>query len=144
MKFDEFIKELTIYVVLIGYFWDKYSDFMEDLGNWLYIIVIAIAAISSAFQKKRKKEEPPVVVFSDEEPVRPKRTFMARPGGELKPQTAYSSVASALSSGPLNTIAVTPPMAAIEDEGLDIDLRFDDCDEIRKGIIYSEILERKY
>ncbi|MDR1879949.1 MAG: hypothetical protein LBQ78_03365, partial [Tannerellaceae bacterium] len=45
---------------------------MENLGDWLYIVILIIAGISgllSAGKKKRRQEEIPGEVFTDEAPA---------------------------------------------------------------------------
>ena len=118
-----------------------------DKGDWIYILFAAVAAIISIYKrsiKKRKAEESsagplipeeyeeesddwlPATEYKQPEPI---RNPIAPP-----PPRAYVPIRKDPAS-----IAVEddePAVAQVELEG--------GIDEIRKGIIYAEILNRKY
>ncbi|MDR2533883.1 MAG: hypothetical protein LBC81_03785 [Tannerellaceae bacterium] len=114
-----------------------------DKGDWIYILFAAVAAIISIYKrsiKKREAEESsagplipeeyeeetddwlPETGYRQPEPVRPPVT---RPA-----PAAYT---------PIRTEPAIMPVQEDEPAGLQIGV-----DEIRQGIIYSEILNRKY
>ena len=142
---------------------------MDNVGDWLYIVFLIIAAVSGLFSskdKKKKKSRPDILgqptegkgfweILEDmqKETRKPKpapRQKQVKPKVE-KPKVATSSSApspflSAEKNIP-NHIATRPSvrMSAIEEEpGLRPDDTFRDIEELKKAIICAEILNRKY
>ena len=137
---------------------------MEDLGDYIYLIFIAIAVVSSFFGKKKKKDVQPTEhpapatnwheiikqmaegkeVVETPEPAPVKVVpVVAKPATVSSTQEAMVSVKSA-SEG---TRSITHKAATIEDDDdsqSPILVELDDQDDAAKAIIYSEILTRKY
>ena len=137
---------------------------MEDLGDYIYLIFIAIAVVSSFFGKKKKKETEPnehpapatnwqeiikqmaegKELVETPEPVPVKvAPVVAKPATASPTPEAMVSVKSAAEG----TRSVVNRTAVVDDEeasqsSLLVDL--DDQEDAAKAIIYSEILTRKY
>ena len=137
---------------------------MEDLGDYIYLIFIAIAVVSSFFGKKKKKETEPnghpapatnwqeiikqmaegkeLVDTPEPAPVKV-APVVAKAATVLPTQEPMVSVKSAAEG----TRSVVNRTAVVDDEeasqsSLLVDL--DDQEDDAKAIIYSEILTRKY
>ena len=137
---------------------------MEDLGDYIYLIFIAIAVVSSFFGKKKKKDVQPnehptpatnwqeiikqmaegkeLVDTPEPAPVKV-APVVAKPATVLPTQEPMVSVKSAAEG----TRSVVNRTAVVDDEeasqsSLLVDL--DDQEDAAKAIIYSEILTRKY
>ena len=137
---------------------------MEDLGDYIYLIFIAIAVVSSFFGKKKKKETEPnehpapatnwqeiikqmaegkeLVDTPEPAPVKVD-PVVAKPATASPTPEAMVSVKSAAEG----TRSVVNRTAVVEEDevsqsSLLVDL--DDQEDAAKAIIYSEILTRKY
>ena len=91
----------------------------ENIGDWLYILFLAIAGISSMFSSKKKKKQQQVAAPS--------------------PFLAAEKVTDKQS--PAGNRLVVP---STEEEIPLTDIEFDNAAELRKAVIYTEILNRKY
>ena len=137
---------------------------MDNVGDWLYIVFLIIAAVSGLFSskdKKKKKSRPDILGQPDREIVPNDQPTEGKGFWEIledmqketrkKPKVATSSSApspflSAEKNIP-NHIATRPSvrMSAIEEEpGLMPEDTFRDIEELKKAIICAEILNRKY
>ena len=137
---------------------------MEDLGDYIYLIFIAIAVVSSFFGKKKKKETEPnehpapatnwqeiikqmaegkeLVDTLEPAPVKV-APVVAKAATVLPTQEPMVSVKSAAEG----TRSVVNRTAVVDDEGASqssLLVELDDQDDAAKAIIYSEILTRKY
>ena len=137
---------------------------MKDLGDYIYLIFIAIAVVSSFFGKKKKKGTEPnehpapatnwqeiikqmaegkeLVDTPEPAPVKV-APVVAKAATVLPTQEPMVSVKSAAEG----TRSVVNRTAVVDDEeasqsSLLVDL--DDQEDATKAIIYSEILTRKY
>lgn len=137
---------------------------MKDLGDYIYLIFIAIAVVSSFFGKKKKKDVQPnehpapatnwqeiikqmaegkeLVDTPEPAPVKV-APVVAKAATVLPTQEPMVSVKSAAEG----TRSVVNRTAVVDDEeasqsSLLVDL--DDQEDAAKAIIYSEILTRKY
>lgn len=145
---------------------------MDNLGDWIYIVFLIVAALSGLFSSKNKKKRPTQVLgqpdydTTKEEPVpsdkgfweileevtneRPKQKSatitipdkkknkkeIRQPNPFLvAEQEIHKSKVS--SSRPMN-------FEAEEEHSLLEDIEFNNAEELRKAVIYSEILNRKY
>ena len=137
---------------------------MEDLGDYIYLIFIAIAVVSSFFGKKKKKgtepnEHPAPATNWQEiikqmaegkelvdtpEPAPVKVAPVATKAVSVSPTPeAMVSVVSAAEG----TRSVVNRTAVVDDEGAlqsSLLVELDDQEDAAKAIIYSEILTRKY
>ena len=87
---------------------------MDNAGDWLYIVFLIIAGISSLFGSKNKKKRP--------------KQILGQPDREIK-------------QSPAGDRLVVP---STEEEIPLTDIEFDNAAELRKAVIYTEILNRKY
>jgi len=137
---------------------------MKDLGDYIYLIFIAIAVVSSFFGKKKKKDVQPnehptpatnwqeiikqmaegkeLVDTPEPAPVKV-APVVAKAATVLPTQEPMVSVKSAAEG----TRSVVNRTAVVDDDeasqsSLLVDL--DDQEDAAKAIIYSEILTRKY
>jgi len=148
---------------------------MENLGDWLYIVILAAVGLSSFFSagKKKKAEEeakkqqapPPDVVTpqtaSDRdfwdiftEPEEKYPPVIAKPKTQKKtskPYTSKSTQASPFLTGESDIERAirkqTPTVSVLEEEEREPLVSaedFNDPESLRKAVIYSEILNRKY
>lgn len=158
---------------------------MDNLGDWLYIVFLAIAVISGLFgssNKKKKDQQPPLQ--QDEEPELHPETEKGKGFWEIleemqksskktqeevvikevipqqqKPKRAYQSIeqkkAYVAPTSFLDTEKNIPEMEreidaiTFTDETDNYALSVDDLnlknlEEVRKAVIYSEVLNRKY
>lgn len=154
---------------------------MDNLGDWLYIVFLVIAAISGLFGSGKKKKQPAA------KPVRPRNTVET--STESKQKKGFWDILQEELNGPEQALpptkkvvakkTITPqktvkakaytassPFLAGEKTTSSIpqqqneilmeeissdnhsvtreDFHLQDVDEVRKAIIYSEILNRKY
>ena len=151
---------------------------MDNVGDWLYIVFLIIAAISGLFSSKKKKNRPEVlgqpdreIMPDDERPTQEKGFWeileeMREPEPPKpisKTPTRQEHVPQApptppeVSSPPSPYLAtekdtleqaltrpykvVVPPMA---EPAPTVEVTFNDPEELRKAVIYAEILNRKY
>ena len=130
---------------------------MDNAGDWLYIVFLAIAGISSLFSSKNKKKRPKQILGQpDKEIVASEKEVPAKgfweileemqkpepvkqPAAAPKPFLAGEKMADRQSSA-RNRLA-TPPA---EEESPLTEIEFDNAAELRKAVIYTEILNRKY
>lgn len=130
----------------------------ENIGDWLYLLFLAIAGISSMFSSKKKKKQPKQIldqpggeIVSEEEyvpdkdlwevlkkvqqPKTPKKQPVPAPKPFLTAEKAVERKSFAGSS-----LAATQA----EEESPLTDIEFDNTSELRKAVIFTEILNRKY
>ncbi|MDR1645022.1 MAG: hypothetical protein LBS05_04260 [Tannerellaceae bacterium] len=131
---------------------------MDNLGDWLYIVLLVIAGISGLLSSGKKKKQPEEV-WQQPEPETPEYSewdsspwdpapqpappapLPRRAEQPIKTKQAYVSlfqegernVANRQTENPPQEI---PPLISAEN------LR--DADELKKAILYSEIFNRKY
>ena len=150
---------------------------MDNLGDWLYIVFLAIAVVSGLFSEKKKKR-------SAAKPVKPQQQVDTSPGSdqgkgfweilqemqngqqppkrlpkqkpEKKQVAAKSTKAASVIPSPFlsgESIGSSPMQHSniLFEEPIETDhhisredFHIQDVDEVRKAIIYSEILNRKY
>ena len=137
---------------------------MKDLGDYIYLIFIAIAVVSSFFGKKKKKETEPnehpapatnwqeiikqmaegKELVDTPEPAPVKVAPVATKAVSVSPTPeAMVSVVSAAEG----TRSVVNRTAVVDDEEASqssLLVELDDQEDAAKAIIYSEILTRKY
>ena len=130
---------------------------MDNAGDWLYIVFLIIAGISGLFSSKNKKKRPKQIlgqpdreIVAEEENV-PDKGFWEVLEEMQNPKPAKQPVAA---PKPFLTVEktagkqsfdgnrlVVPPA---EEENSLTDIEFDNAAELRKAVIYTEILNRKY
>lgn len=138
---------------------------MDELGDYLYLIFIGLAIVSTLFGKKKKKdaqktaENPAPSVnwqevlqkmSQENEPIReyepmsveviqPRQTMTAQgPAVEMVNGTNFES------EGVRSIIHKEHDQTLVEDAQPLISVDFEDKEDLRRAIIYSEILSRKY
>jgi hypothetical protein len=130
---------------------------MDELGNWIYIILMVVVAISSFFRsvnKKSKQQHTHIPVPQSPEPSFPMPSIPSPPIPQLKEATApppvrkrvqYQSVASQITF-PAEDVSANEiaSMSAEEDFSMINELRLNDINDFQKAIIYAEIINRKY
>ena len=141
---------------------------MDNVGDWIYIVFLIVAAISGLFSSKNKKKRPTQVLGQPghdsypeentssgkgfweileeattpqkpEAPTAPihkkkKKTPVSKPFLSTEQEIQKSKVSS---SQPMN-------FPAEEEHSMLEDIEFNNAEELRKAVIYSEILNRKY
>ena len=131
---------------------------MDNAGDWLYIVFLIIAGISGLFSSKNKKKRPKQVlgqpdreIVTREEDV-PDKGFWEILEEMQNPKPAKQPVATPPApfptakkmtdrQSPVGNRIVVPP---VEEENSFTDIEFDNAAELRKAVIYTEILNRKY
>ena len=141
---------------------------MDNVGDWIYIVFLIVAAIRGLFSSKNKKKRPTQVLGQPghdsypeentssgkgfweileeattpqkpEAPTAPihkkkKKTPASKPFLSTEQEIQKSKVSS---SQPMN-------FPAEEEHSMLEDIEFNNAEELRKAVIYSEILNRKY
>ena len=138
---------------------------VENIGDWLYFLFIIIAGISSLFSSKKKKKRVQqkkttldTDMTSEEESELPEKDFwdilqeikeQSIPKEEPQPQKQSIRKSSqeekkepAIQKQPNTQNYRTIPSK--EEDNIDIDMELTHASELRKAVIYSEILNRKY
>ena len=124
---------------------------MDELGNWVYIILMVVIGISSLFSSKNRKkgqQQTHIPVPAPGEsafpvpPVPMKKSKKTTPLDSAKFGQPFSSrTPSPFTASNIQTeISIEP-----EDEYVladELDLK--DAESFRKAILYAEILNRKY
>lgn len=130
---------------------------MDNAGDWLYIVFLIIAGISGLFSSKNKKKRPKQIlgqpdreIVAEEENV-PDKDFwevleeMQNPKPAKQPVAAPKPFLTAEKTAGKQSFdgnrLVVPPA---EEENSLTDIEFDNAAELRKAVIYTEILNRKY
>lgn len=142
---------------------------MDNAGDWLYIVFLIIAGISSLFSSKNKKKSPKQIlgqpnreIVANEKEV-PDKGFWELLEEIQNPKPAKQPVATPKRKQKKKQVAEPAPFLAAEKEisrpSFDgnrlvapptekdsplTDIEFDNASELRKAVIYSEILNRKY
>ena len=137
---------------------------MEDLGDYIYLIFIAIAVVSSFFGKKKKKETEPnehpapatnwqeiikqmaegkeLVDTPEPAPVKVAPVVAKAASVSPTPEAMVSVVSAAEGARSITHRAAVVDNDEESQSSLLVDL--DDQEDAAKAIIYSEILTRKY
>ncbi|GHT33291.1 hypothetical protein AGMMS49574_18660 [Bacteroidia bacterium] len=123
---------------------------MDNLGDWLYIILLVVFGLSGLLSSLKKKVPAEVEQTQsyDEyelEEELPHKVEMPKKVPHKKPD--YFSNAAAEGRRNVKTIETDFHHTAVTEEESPFHLSadtFHDMDELKKAIIYSEILNRKY
>ena len=141
----------------------------ENIGDWLYILFLAIAGISSMFSSKKKKKQPKQIlgqpdreIVAEEESV-PDKGFWEVLEEMQNPKPVKQPVPTPKRKKKQQQVAAPSPFLAAEkvtdkqspagnrlvvpstQEEIPLtDIEFDNAAELRKAVIYTEILNRKY
>ena len=121
---------------------------MDNIGNWVYLIILGIIAVSGFFTEKKKKARqasvPKPVEPKNEEAVRP----ATRPDERKVTPNRYRHAekpVEAIRAEDYNAIPDDIPiLIETEEEPNTPVLDIQDAEEIRRAVIYSEILGRKF
>lgn len=142
---------------------------MDNAGDWLYIVFLIIAGISSLFGSKNKKKRPKqilgqpdreIVTNEDnvpdkglweilEEMQNPKPAKQPVPTPKRKKKQQQVAAPSPFLAAEKVTDKQSPAgnrlvVPSTEEEIPLTDIEFDNAAELRKAVIYTEILNRKY
>lgn len=142
---------------------------MDNAGDWLYIVVLIIAGISSLFGSKNKKKRPKQIlgqpdreIVTNEDNV-PDKGFWEILEEMQNPKPVKQPVPTPKRKKKQQQVAAPSPFLAAEktagrqsfagnrlvvppakEESPLTDIEFDNAAELRKAVIYTEILNRKY
>ncbi|MDL2265318.1 hypothetical protein LJC57_05850 [Parabacteroides sp. OttesenSCG-928-G07] len=141
---------------------------MDNAGDWLYIILLAVAGISGLFSSARKKKEQspsnhPHPETNSEETASESKSFWetfeemqqketpANPPTPTRKQiqptpltTSYDSIKKEGARQIKQESFFEEETIADEKSALVPDNLFQDVDELKKAVLFSEILNRKY
>ncbi|MDR2388267.1 MAG: hypothetical protein LBD89_00570 [Tannerellaceae bacterium] len=129
---------------------------MDNLGDWLYIILLVVAGIGGVLNsgKKKKREESREILrepdyemdpeYSNSEEIFPPKSAKAKKERKI-PKTTQTYIPL---FGEGERTVTTPDLSSEsspdnENQGISGET-FHDKEELKKAIIYSEILHRKY
>ena len=125
---------------------------MDEFGDWIYIILMVVVAISSLFKSisKKKEQQPtqmPVPKPSEQSypvpPVPVKKSRRMPPPMPKQSTQPYSSLFA--SSGTIaESIKTEIALMPEQESALADELDLTDAEAFRKAVIYSEIINRKY
>ena len=124
---------------------------MDEIGNWVYIILMFVVLISGVFKSFTKKKEqqqtqmPVPEVPEDEFPVPPVPRKMTRklpPPIPVQKNKPYSSLfaSPSVTESMQTEMSFSPEQESVIADELDLT----DAEAFRRAIIYSEIINRKY
>jgi len=123
---------------------------MENIGEYLPLIIIAFSLVYSLVRKARKKAEEEEISKTKLPKDLPQRDVVLEPQVKSMPQTqtvTYTQPSNKkqpqISRAAFNNEQSPILMGEITD-GTGISFDFSDIDELRKGIVYAEIFNRKY
>ena len=142
---------------------------MDNAGDWLYIVFLIIAGISSLFGSKNKKKRPKQIlgqpdreIVTNEDNV-PDKGFWEILEEMQNPKPAKRPVPTPKRKNKQQQVADPSPFLAAEkgtekqspagnrlvvpstEEEIPLtDIEFANAAELRKAVIYTEILNRKY
>lgn len=137
---------------------------VENIGDWLYFLFIIIAGISSMFSSKKKKKgvkpETPAEteMMPEENSDQPEKGFweilqeMQKQASPTNPQPQKTPInKSPKKQNKVSTIQTSKidtqnriKNVPEDEENTGLDLELTHAAELRKAVIYSEILNRKY
>jgi hypothetical protein len=118
---------------------------MDNSGDWLYIVVLVIAGISSVFSsvRKKKQQQQREVRRSPEEQM-----YSFDEAKPVIPPAAATPFLSAEKNLRRSTSPKAAPLFTLEEEKKETPLvssrDFLEPETLKKAVIYSEIFNRKY
>ena len=121
---------------------------MDEFGNWIYIIVMVVVAISSLLRSMNKKKGQQQTQMPDSE--FPEEWFPVPPAPKKKTKKTLPPIPGHIRNQPYHSIPtskmlhVESNLVPEEESVLADELDLTDAEAFRKAIIYSEILNRKY
>ncbi len=125
---------------------DKNKRDMDELNDWIYVVFLIVAAVSGLFGSKGKKRQRPAEVLGEPEYTTEwdghevAKEVEVKPSAPVPSPKAKPEVRQQKKSAPRT--AAAPPAAEEHSMLEDMDLR--NAEELRKAVVYSEILNRKY
>ena len=128
---------------------------MDELGDWIYIIVMVVVGISSfvsSLNKKKRQQQSQMPLPEMSETLEPSYPTPYVPEQREKkqpppvPGRSKHNPLNAQSTLPTYETDVQTEISFMQEEESTIagELELSDPDAFRKAIIYSEILNRKY
>ena len=141
---------------------------MDNVGDWIYIVFLFVSAISGLFSSKNKKKRPTQVLGQPGHDSYPEENTSSGKGfweileeatTPQKPEAPTAPIQKKKKKTPaskpfLSTeqeiqkskVSSSQPMnfPAEEEHSMLEDIEFNNAEELRKAVIYSEILNRKY
>ena len=141
---------------------------MDNVGDWIYIVFLIVAAISGLFSSKNKKKRPTQVLGQPGHDSYPEENTSSGKGFWEILEEATTPQKPEAPTGPIQTkktktpaskpflsteqeiqkskVSSSQPMnfPAEEEHSMLEDIEFNNAEELRKAVIYSEILNRKY
>ena len=141
---------------------------MDNVGDWIYIVFLIVAAISGLFSSKNKKKRPTQVLGQPGHDTYPEENTSSGKGfweileeatTPQKPEAPTAPIHKKKKKTPASKPFLSteqeiqkskasssqPMNFPIEEEHSMLeDIEFNNAEELRKAVIYSEILNRKY
>ena len=141
---------------------------MDNVGDWIYIVFLIVAAISGLFSSKNKKKRPTQVLGQPGHDTYPEENTSSGKGfweileeatTPQKPEAPTAPIHKKKKKTPASNpflsteqeiqkskVSSSQPMnfPAEEEHSMLEDIEFNNAEELRKAVIYSEILNRKY
>lgn len=141
---------------------------MDNVGDWIYIVFLIVAAISGLFSSKNKKSarhkssDSPVTTHTRRKiplrekvfgkfwrrqlPLKSRKHQLHRSIKRKKKTPASKPFLSTEQEIQKSKVSSSQPMnfPAEEEHSMLEDIEFNNAEELRKAVIYSEILNRKY
>jgi len=124
---------------------------MDELGNWVYIILMVVVGISSLWSSINKKKGQQQTSIPAPDPPEPSFPVPPVPVKKNKKSTLFEHAKSEQPFGSRLTSQMAesslPKETSIEPEEefvLVDELDLKDAESFRRAIIYAEILNRKY
>jgi hypothetical protein len=125
---------------------------MDQLGDWVYIILMVVVGVSSLFGSINKKKREQQTQMPLPEPAEP--SYSEFPPVPKKKEKKAPLVSKQIEHQPFNAHLTFPVdetdsqvemfLVQEEESALIGELELTDPDAFRKAVIYSEIINRKY
>ena len=119
---------------------------MDGLNDWIYVVFLIVAAVSGLFGSKGKKRQRPVEVLGEPEYTVEWDGQEKAKATEVKPSASVPLPKAAPKVRQQKSVAPRAAVArpAAEEHSMLEDMDLKSTEELRKAVIYSEILNRKY
>ncbi len=124
----------------------------SDNGSWIYFVIMVVLSIIGSISKSKDKKRPMLPTDKGPEDSFPPVFFPERTksSGNIEPvrpvqDQRNNGLVDEGAAALMDNVLPKPEVGLVSDsDGPTVEFNFNDEEEIRKAIIYSEIFKRKY